>query len=185
MMILFSGKQSDIEIMSKKIRKKKQKWEGHSTAVDRLIGTEKGMCDAISLLTSSHTRWSIFSIWWYVYMYIHIELLMLFLFLLLLVDAYSQLRMSRAVTMLCFRSVSMWLCNHINVYIHAHTHVHLRIEQAKARYLNHHYEQMFFGLLVIIFISAHIPDGSMGERGMLEGIGNKEYEWAQDRKEEW
>jgi hypothetical protein len=52
----------------------------------------------------------------------------------------------------------------------------LRIEQAKARYLNHHYEQMFFGLLVIIFISAHIPDGSMGERGMLEGIGNKEYE---------
>jgi len=61
-------------------------------------------------------------------------------------------------------------------------------EREKAYYFNHHYEQMFFGLLVIIFVSAHIPDGGMAKRYAREYRQSRVWtmlERERDKQQRW
>jgi hypothetical protein len=157
--------------MSKRDEEEKKNYEGHCALVDCLIGIVKRMwllsygwprCTLDGQFFPSDTT--------FIYVYRHRIINVVFIFVVV-----SQCSLAMVSKLSCynvfFRFISMWLCNHMNVF----TYIHICEKRervcvwAKACYFNHHYEQMFFGLLVIIFVSSHIyPDGWIAKRYVRE-----------------
>ena len=104
-----------------------------------------------------------------------IVLLMLFFFVLFVVLRQCSFASKRRET-----SHGSYPCNYviIPISIHIRTSVCMWMwvkrereseeRKVKACYFNHHDEQMFYGLLIIILVNTHIPDGANAKKFVKE-----------------